>query len=319
MKRFFLVGGMALLALSGMAQEKKEAPSGTPAVLEAITGKKARVLLKRVEDGKIVFSPYKSTREMKVPASKVKNFTFFLKYDTDSVLTNYISAEYDAVIATLEPLLKPYEPFMVVDNNLRAAYLMLLDSYLETGNVVQLEQGVKILLASGDPQLIERGKVDQILVEIAKGNLIDAEAMRENLPSESAKLYLKAILLRKENKPKEAIKTVVKVIADYGNDMDWLPPTELLCAYLYLDMGMTNSAYLTSQQVEHIYAGTRIAGDAKKFRAPLTYVKEQTDEETVDQEDASEEEEVETEAAETEVSESTNQTVAAESSQAEEM
>ena len=319
MKRFFLVGGMALLALSGIAQEKKDAPSGTPAVLEAITGKKARVLLKGVENGKVVFSPYKSTREMKVPASKIKNFTFFLKYDADGVVSNYLSADYDAVIATLEPILKPYEPFMVVDNNLRDAYLKLLDSYLEVGDMVQLEKGSRILLASGDPQLVERGKVDQILVEIAKGNLIDAEAMRENLSSESAKLYLKAILLRKEKNPKEAIKTVVKVIADYGNDMDWLPQTELLCAYLYLDMGMTNSAYLTAKQVEHIYAGTRIAGDAKKFRAPLKFVVEKTDEEKVDKEDASAEEEVETEAAESEVSESTNQTVAAESSQTEEM
>ena len=124
MNRFWVMLAAALLG-SGMAgsargaKEKAAPQSGLPAILEAITGKKARVFLQRVEDGKVVFQPYRSTRELAVPPGKIKYLKFVLKYDADGVAEAYRNGDYARVVSTLEPLLKPYAPYMGIDNNLR--------------------------------------------------------------------------------------------------------------------------------------------------------------------------------------------------------
>ena len=104
---------------------------------------------------------------------------------------------------------------------------------------------------------------------MATGDIATAEKIDLELPSETAKLYLKAAILRAKKQPQAAIKVAVDVIADHGNDLDWMPANELLCAKLYLDMGMTNSAVQTARQVEHLYAGTHISADAKKMHELL--------------------------------------------------
>ena len=83
--------------------------------------------------------------------------------------------------------------------------------------------------------------------------------------SEAAKLYLLACVQRVQNEPKKAIQTVTSIIAEHGNDVEWLAPSELLSAQIYLDMAMTNSAVNTARQVMNMYAGTYVSGDAARF------------------------------------------------------
>jgi len=270
MKRI-LISLAALAAVCAAQGQKKEAEpqAGTPAVLEAINGKKARVFLQRVENSKLVFQPYKSTREISVDTAKVKRLEFILKYDSEGVSQAFIDGDYAGVIATLEPLLKAYSPYMVVDNNLRDAFAMLMKAYRENGELPKARQAATVLLQSGNPALVQRGQVVMALAAIADNDLPQAEKIQGEVPSEAAALYLKASIEQAKGEPKAAIKTVVGIIAEHGNDMDWLPPAELLSARLYLDMGMTNSAAHTARQVENIYAGTHISADAKKLREPL--------------------------------------------------
>jgi len=270
MKRI-LIGLAALAAVcAAQGQKQKAAPqAGTPAVLEAVNGKKIRVFLQKLENGKLVFQPYKSAKEIAVPAGKVKYLGFVLKYDAEGVSQSFVDGDYAGVVATLEPLLESYAPYMVVDNNLRDAFAMLMKAYREKGDLGKARKAAEVLLRSGDPALVERGQVVLALAAIAGNDLPAAEKIRGEVPSEAAALYLKAGIERAKGEPKTAIKTAVGIISEHGNDMDWLPPAELLCARLYLDMGMTNSAAHTARQVEHIYAGTHISADAARLRAPL--------------------------------------------------
>jgi hypothetical protein len=173
---------------------------------------------------------------------------------------------------------------MGIDNNLREPFLGLVDAYRELGSFDKLAKMATILQQTGDELLIQKALVDRALIAISNKDLEQAEKLRGELKSEAAKVYLKAAILRAQQKPKEAIRMVIKVIADYGNDMDWLPQSELLCAYLYLDLKLTNSAFMTARQVEHLYAGTHISADAAKFRAPLKLEEEEPVEEEVDAE-----------------------------------
>ncbi len=63
--------------------------------------------------------------------------------------------------------------------------------------------------------------------------------------------------------PHEAIQIAIEVIAQFANNMQWLPPSELLVAELYLDMGRTNSAMVTARQSKKMYVGTNIGKEAE--------------------------------------------------------
>jgi len=59
------------------------------------------------------------------------------------------------------------------------------------------------------------------------------------------------------------------VVAQHKNDMKWLPPSELLGAELYLEMGRTNSAFVTARQTQKIYAGMNFGKEAEAMRSKL--------------------------------------------------
>ncbi len=274
MKRIW-IGLMALLAMGAVAQEQPEAQSGTPALLEAVNGKQARVFLQRLEKGKLTFQAYKSNRDIAVPASKIKSLTFYPKYDAEAVEQQFNAGDYSAVLSTLDPLMETFWDYMVVDNNLRAAFCMLMDAYYKTGELPKARKAANILLESGDPELVQRGQANLALVAIAGNDLETAKKIRNEVTSEAAGLYLQACIERAEKRPKDAIKTVSDLLINHANDVEWLAPSELLCAYLYVDMLgpnsviTTNSALHTARQVKNIYAGSSVAADAEKLWVSL--------------------------------------------------
>lgn len=269
MKRIW-ISLIALVAMGAVAQEP-ETQSGTPAMLEAINGKQARVFLQRLEDGKLTFQAYKSTKDMTVPASKIKSLTFYPKYDAEAVEQQFNAGDYSNVLSTLDPLMESFWEYMTVENNLRDAFCMLMDAYYKNGDFPKTRKAAGILLESGDPKLVQRGQANIALVAIAENDLETAKKIRGEVTSEAAGLYLQACIERAEQRPKDAIKTVSDIIIYHANDVEWLAPSELLCAYLYVDMLgansviTTNSALHTARQVKNIYAGSSVAADAEKL------------------------------------------------------
>lgn len=261
-------------AVAVLAQEEAS-QSGTPAKLEAINGKQVQVFLQSQKDGIITFQPRKSTRNISVGSDKVKSLTFFLKYDEAAVDASYNAADYQAVNATLSPLMEPFWEYMIIDNNLRKVFCSLMDANRELGKFSKVREAANLLLDSGDETLEQRGLVNLALVALAEKDIPAAEKIQGEVSSEAAALYLQASIERANEDPKSAIQTVTKIITDHANDIDWLAPSELLCAYLYMDMIgsnsviTTNSALNTARQVKNIYSGTHVAADAEKFWASL--------------------------------------------------
>ncbi len=274
MKRIWI--SLAVLAAMGAtaAQEKVVQP-GVPALLEAVNGKKAKVFLQSLEEGNLTFQPYKSTREMTVPATKVKSLTFYPKYDAEAIEVSFAQGDYPAMVAVLDPLLEPFWEYMVVDNNLREAFCRLMDAHRGLGEFSKVRKAAALLLDSGDPDLVQRGQVGEALAAIDGGDLPVAEGIRAEITSEAARLYLQACIEQAQQRPKDAIKTITLNILNHANDVEWLGPSELLCAHLYLDMVSsnsvvtTNSALNTARQVKNIYGGTPVAADAEKLWTTL--------------------------------------------------
>lgn len=268
--KWILTSLLALVVAGAMAQEKAT-QSGIPAKLEAINGKKIQVFLQSQKNGKLTFQPRKSSKNISIGIEKIKSLTFFLEYDEASIEKSFNEGDYLTVVTTLGSLLEPFWEYMVIENNLRDTFCSLMDANRELGEFSKVRKAADILVASGDTELEQRGQVNLALVALAEDDRKTTEKIRGEITSEAAGLYLQACLERADGQPKVAIQIVTKIIANHANDVDWLAPSELLCAYLYMDMVgsnsviTTNSAMNTARQVKNMYDGTHIAADAKKL------------------------------------------------------
>jgi outer membrane protein assembly factor BamD (BamD/ComL family) len=105
-----------------------------------------------------------------------------------------------------------------------------------------------------------------------------AVAAPEKTPAE--KLYLQAVAERESGEPKKAIQTVAQVVAFHSGESDWLAKSEMLCAELYMELGLTNAAYVTAKQVQSLHQGTASAEKADALRLTIEKLKSTTNGET---------------------------------------
>ena len=62
---------------------------------------------------------------------------------------------------------------------------------------------------------------------------------------------------------------VIEIIIEHANEVEWLAPTEFLAAEIYLELGMTNSARKTADQVATMYEGSEVAWAASVLEERL--------------------------------------------------
>jgi hypothetical protein len=264
-----------ILVVGGAAAQKEDIQPGTPAVLTASNGNQARVFLQGLENGKLTFQAFKATRDVTVGISKVKTLTFYVDWDMDTALQQYHAGEYEAMLSDLEPVIQPYTVYMPIDNNLRDPYAKMMEAYRKTGNNAKVREIAAVLVESDNNAFVQRSYVNLALIAIAEGEIEQAQTMMKDIDSEPAKLYLQATIERAEGRPKDAIRTVSGIIINHANDLEWLGPSELLCAYLYMDMLgpdsviTTNSPLHTARQVKNIYSGDSVSADARELWASL--------------------------------------------------
>ncbi len=254
---------LILLNLSTFAQAEAIAQSGTPARLEAINGKQIKVFLQSLEDGNLTFAPFKSTKSMTVGVDKISSLEFYPKYDAEACEAAFNQGDYTAVLGILDPLLEPFATYMPIENNLQSAFVMQMKAQFSLGENLKVQKSADLLLATQlDSGLAIQGQVYKALSALAEGDIPAAETLSDELENAAAKLYLQACIQRSQGQFKGAMDSVVSIISEYGNEVEWLGPSELLSAHLYLDLAMTNSALNTARQVKNIYAGTHISADA---------------------------------------------------------
>ena len=275
MKRVLL----SLIAFSAVVvtAQQEVVQAGTPAILEAANGKKIKVMLQNLKDDQLTFQGFKSTKNMTVPASKITSLQFFPKYDQEAVDAAFIDGDFRAVLDVMEPVMGDYVEYMPIDNNMRKAFVLVYNCYRFSADYDNAAAYAEMLVACNDDGLILKGKVGLGLVALATGDLATAEKLNAEVTEKSIPggLYLKAEIERAKGNYKEAIQTVTIIIEDHANDMNWLPASELLAAYCYLDMTgtnsviSTNSALNTARQVKNMYAGSAVAVDAEKLWTSL--------------------------------------------------
>lgn len=263
MSILFMIGAV-LMAPAVRAGEE------APAVLERKDGRALRVFLQNYTNGYLIVRLDKASADTQMKAEDVNQLLFSpVKYDENEVQQHFNQADYASVIAALEPVAAPYRNYVFVSNNLETVFCLLMNAHLEKGNFSRARDWADRLLANGNPVVQLAAQAGRALAALGENDQPAAEAMLSKIQQPAAKLYIQACIERSKKQPKAAIQTAVKLIAQYPNDMDWLPRTELLCAELYNEIGLTNSAVATARQTEKLYAGTNIEKEAQALRSRI--------------------------------------------------
>jgi hypothetical protein len=273
MKRLFNILA-TFLAVVAFAQAQEEVQPGVPAKMTVITGKTVPVFLQSLADGKLIFQIYKRPKDIPLrDITKVTRLDFVNEFDSEGVTRLFNAGNYQAVVEKMTEELKPsldeYWQYMSVENNFQNEFCSLLTAYMELGDMDIAERAASILRRSANQEVRTRGIVASIKIALAKGNIEDAEKMREEVDSEVGKIYLQACIERARQNPKAAFLLINEIISEHPNDLQWMPPSEFLNVNLYVDIGLTNSAIQTARQVKNIYANSNIAADAEEMQTFL--------------------------------------------------
>ncbi|MGE4489721.1 MAG: tol-pal system YbgF family protein [Kiritimatiellales bacterium] len=137
--------------------------------------------------------------------------------------------------------------------------------------ILVIAVGVGVLGQDSAPAVesTETVSLEQALNALNAGDEKPAETLMNSMSNPAGKLYLQACLERAGGHPEAAIQLAARIVALHSLETEWLPRSELLCAELYLETGLTNAAAVTARQIQDLYEGTEISKKARALSAEI--------------------------------------------------
>ena len=186
--------------------------------------------------------------------------------------------QYDVVIKALTSAIKPYTVYADIPSNLTKYNVVLMELYYRTKQYDDsLRMATEIAADDRDPILQKKSRIYQVLSLIDGGKSAEAQALLKkygwdrDLSAESApeQLYLSAKLKALNKEYSQAMELVAKVIAFNSQDLEWMQPAEMLCAELYTELGMLDSADEVCRQISLLYRNTEEFDKAEQLKIKI--------------------------------------------------
>ena len=221
------------------------------------------------------FATGASAQPIRVGVNTIQELAFKVDINTAEMEALNRNMQYLQIIAMLEAALKPYEPFRDIPSNLMPFNALLMELYYKTGDYASsLEYASRITGDGRNPEIQRKSVIFKGMCLIEAGRLSEAEELfakygwtrdlPDNAPAED--LYITARFLFAKKDYAAAMETVAKVIAFNSQDLEWIRPAELLCAEIYLEMGMPDSADEVIREMSLMYKGSFEAEQAQKLK-----------------------------------------------------
>jgi hypothetical protein len=222
----------------------------------------------------IEFSSGTSANPIRIGVSTIKELNFRVQIDAGRIADMMEELDYDGVIAALNTALEPYAEYRDIPSNLTRFNALLMELYYRTAQYDQsLALSGEIMKDERYQDLQQKARVYRALALIDSGDLENAKSLLADLgwepePGADAaadELYIRAKLLFLEGEYNRAMETVAMVVAFHSQDPDWIQPAEMLCAEIYAELGMYESAEEVCRQILLLYAGSQEAVKAKQL------------------------------------------------------
>ena len=222
-------------------------------------------LIKRDGDW-IEFSTGVSARPIRLGASTIERINYSVKLNLEHLLQLKEDRQFDRLISNLNQMLAPFKDYQDIPSNLTRYRALLMELYFLTGEYDQALAYASQLASDGgdDVALVENARTYQALSLIQSGRSDDAQVLMDQLgwlgdlreDSNPKQLYLGAKLMSIKEEYSQAMELIAYVIAFNSQDTEWMQPAELLCAEIYMKLGMLDSAEEVIRQISLLYPNT---------------------------------------------------------------
>ena len=237
-----------------------------------------------------------SPRPIRLGASTIEELKFDVAIDPEKINELMQERQFERILTALDKALEPFSEFSDIPSNLTRYKYLMMELYYRTKQYDKsLEISSKIAADDRDPELQEKSRVFQALTLIAAGRSADAEVLLDtygwskDISEDSApeKLYITAKLMVLKKDYNAAMELVAKVIAFNSQDPEWMQPAEMLCAEIYTELGMYDSADEVCRQILMLYKDTPESDKAQQLKITIEKLRaEQKLEENLESEEA---------------------------------
>jgi tetratricopeptide (TPR) repeat protein len=232
----------------------------------------------------IEFNKNNATRSVRVGASTVKEMKFAVALDAEKVSKMIRDGEFETAIKAIDDAIAPFGEYSDIPSNLSRYNSLLMELLYRTGKYEDsLAISSKIVNDGRSPELQEKARVYQALALVDTGKIKETEELfskygwdldptGDDVAPEKLYIVAKYRALKKEYN--RAMEYAAKVVAFHSQDPDWIQPAELLCAQVYTELGLYDSAEEVCREILLFYkntpefdAATRLKIKIEKLRA----------------------------------------------------
>lgn len=223
----------------------------------------------------IEFSTGASAKTTRIGVSTIKQLNFKVNIDTKKLSAMMSEMDYAGAIASLEKSLAPFSEYSDLPSNLVRYNAILMELYYRNGQYDKSMALSRMMSRSdSDPAMQSKARVYTTLALISSGQEDEAKSLlvefgwdqpstRETAADE---LYIRAKLNLLSGQYIQALEDAAKVVAFHSQDQDWIQPAELLCAEIYTELDMLDSADEVCRQIMILYKNTPEAEEAAKLQ-----------------------------------------------------
>ena len=253
-----------LIVAMGLTGSIQAAPLNVELIMSGGRAWKGQ-LIKRDGDW-VEFSTGVSARPIRFGASTIERINYNVKINLEQLLQLKEDREFNRLISNLNQVLAPFKSYQDIPSNLTRYRALLMELYFLTEEYDQALAYATQLVSDGgdDVALVENAQTFQALSLIESGRSDEAEVLMDQLgwleelreDSNPKQLYLGAKLMSVKEKYNQDMELIAYVIAFNSQDTEWMQPAELLCAEIYMELGMLDSAEEVIRQISLLYPNT---------------------------------------------------------------
>ncbi|MFA5689477.1 MAG: hypothetical protein WC959_10085 [Kiritimatiellales bacterium] len=213
----------------------------------------------------IVFTPSVGAESMQLPAAQITAIQFPVgKTDEEDIALLLNDGNYYNAEEILSKRMADWRPYFDLPSNAGQQIAQWLAVSYWIGEYDRaLEFAAALLKQSGD--LKNAAQFYSLLITLEKGGYESIDVFLKTpegnalFPEESAaRLYMDARIQQYHKEYTSAIRTAALLMAIHSADADWVPKTELLCAELYFQLNMPESAQAVLADIKEFYSDPHI-------------------------------------------------------------